>query len=422
MTGISERFFHWGNFSRWGKIWCRTYTGDTVLILSTFIFSRLTLEVVGWVARLRVPGGVPAQRFGLTDAPPSLDMWIRWDSQWFIEIARRGGYWFRHDGLAMPQAFFPLYPMLIRILTPLMGGRDYIAGLLISNLAFLGGLLALYHLVTERWGKGVAMRACSLLIIFPAGFYSSALYTEGLFFGFTAGAFYFAARDRWLAAGLCGMGAALTRNIGAVLLLPLAWEFVSRHGISTASLRRGVLWLGLVPAGIGLYMFFLHVTTGNALAFIEAENRWGRGIHAPWEGVAQAVSNVIQPPPPPPERSWVFHNAYRPPYRRLYSALDLSAVILFLGLLFLGWRMRVLPPSFLLFMGVALLIPLSAPALRSMTPLPSMWRYVSILFPGFITLSVLCEGRPVLERALWVIFPMLQGLFFLLFTTWNWIA
>lgn len=413
MAGLRQRFRLVKRF--WAD-------GGVQLVLATFLFSRLTLELVGWVALLRVPRGVPAQRFGLTDAPMYLDMWVRWDSQWFLEIARRGDYWLRHDGLTMPQAFFPLYPLLIRILTPLMGGKDYLAGLAVSNLGFLTGLLAFYRLVEERWGKGLAARACGFLIIFPAGFYSSALYTEGLFFGLAAGAFYFANRDRWLAAGLCGMGAALTRNIGVVLFLPLVWEFATRHGLSITSLRRGAVWLGLIPAGLGLYMLFLQATTGNALAFVEAEHRWGRGVHAPWTGVAQAIANILEPPPPPPEPASVFHNAYRPPYRRLYSALDLAAALLFIGFLIYGWRRRVLPPSYLLFAAVALLIPLSAPALRSMTPLPSMWRYVSVLFPGFIALAAWCEERPLLERAVWVAFPVLQGLFFVLFTTWNWIA
>lgn len=387
-------------------------------VLIVFIASRLALEVVGWVAGQRVPGGRPPQPFPDPDAPGFLDMWIRWDSQWFLEIARRG-YWER-EGLPVPQAFFPLYPLLMRWLAPIFGGEAYLAGLFISNAAFLLGLWAFHRLVAERWGHEAAGRAATYLVLFPTSFYFSALYTEGLFFGFAAAAFYFAFNERWPAAGLAGMGAALTRNGGVFLFVPLAWEYMSRRGFSLRRIDRRAAWLGLIPAGLGLYMLYLANATGNPFAFVEAEHRWGRAVHAPWVGVARAAANVIQPPPPAPVRPGRYIGAYRPWYRRLYSALDLAAVSLFAVLLAFGWRRR-LPGSLLIFMAIGLLLPISAPALESMTPLPSMTRYVAVLFPGFVSLALLAE-RPWLDRAVLTAFPVLQGLFFLLFTTWNWIA
>ncbi len=284
-------------------------------------------------------------------------MWVRWDSQWFLEIARRG-YWLR-DGLPLPQAFFPLYPLLIRLLSPLFGGQTYLAGLFVANAGFLLGLAALYRLVAERWGSRVAARAACYLILFPAGFYLSAVYSEGLFFGCAAGAFYFAGRRRWAAAGLCGLAAALTRNLGVFLFFPMLGEWVA------------------------------------------ARNAW-------------------EEPPPRPASPGRYHNAYRPPYRRVYSALDLLALGGTAALLAAGWRLG-LPRSWLLFGFLGLALPLLAPALRSMTPLPSSWRYVAVLFPAHAALALLAGGGAA-DRAVRAAFAALQGFFFLLFTTWNWIA
>lgn len=397
--------------------------------------SRLALEVVGWVALWRVPGGVPPQPWPMPDAPGLLEIWIRWDSQWFLEIARRG-YWLR-DGLPMPQAFFPLYPLLIRCLAPLSGGRAYIAGLIVANAGFLLGLAAFYSLVARMRGKAVAVRAATYLVLFPAGFYFSALYTEGLFLGLAAGAFYWAARERWALAGLCGMGAALTRNLGVFLFIPLAWEYLAARGLLPRApgdpFRRlpplrllpqavgaRAAWLLLILLGLALYMGYLFQSTGNPLAYVDAEHRWGRAVNYPWVGLRQAVANVIAEPPPKPDRPGRYHNAYRPPYRRLYSALDLAAWSLFAALLIAGWRQR-LPYSQLLFLAGGLYFPLAAPALHSMTPLPSTWRYMAVLFPAYVSLAVLGE-RAGVDRAVLVVFPMLQALFFLLFVTWNWIA
>lgn len=407
------------------------------ILLATFLTSRLVLEVVGWVARWRVPGGKPPQPWPMPDTPTYIDMWIRWDSQWFLEIARQGGYWFREDGLPMSQAFFPLYPLLMRLLAPVFGGQLHLAGLFIANAGAVAGLWCLHRLAADRFGPGVAARAVTYAILFPAGFYLSALYTEGLYFGFVTGAFLAAARGRWWLAGLLGMGAALTRNTGVFLAVPLGVQYLMSRGewvrqggagvrgVWTAARRLAAglglawAWLLLIPMGLGLYMGYLQVTTGNPLAYVEAEHRWGRQVHYPWVGVAQAIARVREEPPPPPNRVGVYHNAYRPPYRRVYSALDLSAIALVAGLALYGWR-RGLPAPWLLFL-LTFVFPLMAPVLTAMTPLPSMHRYAAVLFPIFISLALLAE-RPWVDRAVMVAFPILQGLFFLLFTTWNWIA
>ncbi len=390
-------------------------------VLIVFLASRLALEVVGWVAGLRVPGGRPPQKFGIPDAPAFLDMWIRWDSQWYLAIAERG-YWLRPDGLPMPQAFFPLYPLLVRVLSAATGLSLEAAGLLLANAGFLLGLAAFYRLVEAGWGGDAAVRAGAYLVLFPAGFYFSALYTEGLYFAFVAGAFLFASRDRWREAGLCGMGAALTRNGGVLLAAALAVAYLARRGFSPRRIRRDALWLGLVPAGLVLYMAYLAATTGDPLAYVDAEHRWGRALHPPWVGVAQAVGNIVEPPPPQAGSPHVYHSAYRPPYRRLYSTLDLAAAGLFAFLAVYGVRRRWLPPGEAVFLAASLLTALSAPALQPMTPLPSMWRSVAVLFPGFTVLALLAAERPAVDQVVRVAFPVLQGLFFLLYTTWNWIA
>ncbi len=386
-------------------------------VLLVFLLNRLALEAVGWIAGLRVPGGLPPQPFPRPAAPLALDMWIRWDSQWYLEIARRG-YWLQ-DGRPAPQVFFPLYPLLTRALAPLFGGQLHLAGLFLSNAAFLAGLVLFYALVRERWGREAATRAAGYLVIFPASFYFSAVYTEGLFLSLAVGSFLAAARGRWLAAGLLGMGAALTRNLGVLLFPALAWEALARR--STAAERaRALLALLLIPAGLALYMGYLKVTTGDPLAFVHAEERWGRTVAPPWRGLAQAVANVVRQPPPAPRTPGRYVNAYRPWNSRLYSSLDLAAFALFGVLALAAWRLGV-PGGQLVFLVAGLLLPVSAPALGSMTPLPSMWRYVAVLFPGFIALALLAR-HPALDRAVWAVFPVLQSLFFVLFTTWNWIA
>ena len=90
-----------------------------------------------------------------------LAVWGRWDAVHYIDIATNG-----YQGTDM--AFFPLYPLLIKIVGGL-AGNHLIAGLLISNAAFFFGLLYLYKLVEHEYDRSVARRAIFYVSIFPIG-------------------------------------------------------------------------------------------------------------------------------------------------------------------------------------------------------------------------------------------------------------
>lgn len=381
-------------------------------VLGWFLASRLILEAVGYIALLRFPGGKPPQPWPLPAAPAYLDMWIRWDSQWYLEIARRG-YWLRPDGTPQPQVFFPLYPLLMRLLSPLFGGQEHLAGLFISNAALLGSLCLLLLLSREEGLSGEEGKKASLyLLLFPGAFYFSALYTESLFLFLSLLALLLARKGRpWLSA-LSGAGATLTRSPGLLLLLPLLLALKERRW-------RSLVPFLLLPLALGAYMLFLYRTTGDPLAFARAEALWGRRPAAPWVSLGKAAQNVWEEPPSAPSLPRCYMNAWRPSYRRLYSAIDLGAFLSSFFLLLLG--IRRLPPYLTLWHLLLLVPPLLAPALRSMTPIPSMVRYVTVAFPGFLALASF-RLSPHLETGLGAFFFALQALFFALFVTWNWIA
>jgi len=381
-------------------------------ILGWFVASRLVLEAVGYIALLRFPGGTPPQPWPLPEAPAYLDMWVRWDSQWYLEIARRG-YWLRPDGTPQPQVFFPLYPLLIRLFSPAFGGQAHLAGLFLSNAALVGSLYLLLLLAREEGlSREEAKRASLYLLLFPGAFYFSALYTESLFLFLSLLSLLLARRGKPLLSALSGAGAVLTRSPGILLLFPLLLALRERRG-------RTLLPLLLLPLALGAYMLFLHRTTGDPLAFARAESLWGRKPAAPWISLGQAARNVWEEPPPSPSLPRCYMNAWRPPYRRLYSAIDLGAFLSSLSLLLLG--IRRLPPYLLLWHLSLLLPPLLAPSLGSMTPIPSMVRYVTVAFPGFLALASI-PLPPHLDMGLAAFFFSLQALFFALFVTWNWIA
>ena len=139
---------------------------------------------------------------------PFLSLWAKWDSQWYIQIAREG-YWFqplRQSNVA----FFPLYPMLTRLAAPLFGNNLVLSGIILSNLAFLLGLIVLYRLahlllseqtsLDESSLQAASRRTVFYTAFFPTAFFFSAVYTESLFLLLSVATAYFARQRHWFLA------------------------------------------------------------------------------------------------------------------------------------------------------------------------------------------------------------------------------
>jgi hypothetical protein len=198
------------------------------------------------------------------------------DANWYMSIAANG-YERRafENSIYHNWAFFPLYPLLLRAAS-WVTGEFTLTGMLISHLFFFFALILL-HKTALAFGLDVeaAGRAIFYLAIFPVSYFFSLPVTESLFLLLTTASFYFAKRERWWIAGLCGALASATRLTGVLLLPTLAvlyWQ-TYRHFWPP---RKSLLAVCLVPAGLFAFMIYLHAITGNALAFKGALAAWGR--------------------------------------------------------------------------------------------------------------------------------------------------
>jgi len=204
-----------------------------------------------------------------------------YDTEWYLSIAQFG---YRsdtaHNRLAI--CFYPLYPALVKLFHYVIPGGYFIAGVVVSNL-FL--LIALYYLVRlvewEYRDSETGILSAKLLLLFPFSFFFSIAYTESVFIAFTVLTFYALRRKKWLLAGLFAMLAALTRNHGVLLIVPILIEILYDHEFfrrfRDKESKRGVLLGGLLQrlaavllpaAGIGIYLTVNKMVTGNAFQFL----------------------------------------------------------------------------------------------------------------------------------------------------------
>jgi hypothetical protein len=199
------------------------------------------------------------------------------------------------DRISLSYAFFPFYPLMIRIFAfPLqvLGMNPIatatLAGVIVSALGALLGMLALYDLTRDSLGEDGALRAVFYLVIFPTGFFLLQVYTEGLFVGLAFGCLAMLKRKQWLAAALLGIAATLTRAVGVTLIIPmmiawfrtgewmdldLEWRQIFHEGIPRRPLYHGLL--AVSPLLTFLIWKFSYL--GLAFDYIEA-NYFGRGF------------------------------------------------------------------------------------------------------------------------------------------------
>ena len=217
--------------------------------------------------------------------------WERFDGLWFLRIATDG--YVDGDGSA---AFFPLYPLLIRFLSPLLGGHPLAAAYLVSHLAAFGSMALLYFLTASEWGDRVARRTVLYLAVFPTSFFLLAPYSESLYLLLVLACLWGARRNRWAVAGLAGAAAAATRNVGVLLVLPLSVEAVHQWLEDRSGLRlvRSLAWSALVVAGAGAYLLYWQGLAGDWLAPLHQQANWQREGSLPLATVIRGTREAFR--------------------------------------------------------------------------------------------------------------------------------
>jgi hypothetical protein len=229
----------------------------------------------------------------------------RYDVIWYVGIAEYGyGY---QPGAT---AFHPLYPLLMGMLGRLFGGNYLLAGWLIAQVCCVLMLVLLYRLVLRDGDTGMAQRTTLFLLGSPLGFSFLLPYTESLLLLCVVGAFYAARLGRWWLAGLAGAGAALTKQPGVIVLLPLLWELWQQQGDRLRARDfRPLIWplLGLALTPLGLLAFLVYRASlgdvnfslsdpasfvGSLLVTPSYLGTWGEYFSWPWVNLQFAVEQL----------------------------------------------------------------------------------------------------------------------------------
>ncbi len=149
-------------------------------------------------------------------------------------------------------AFFPLFPLLIRLTSYLTGGDYPIAGLIVSILAGTASAVGVWALAARVRDRRVADRAVVLYCFFPGAMTFGMLYSEPLAVALGAAALLALVERRWLLAGI--IGAVGTAERPTLIVLTVVSGVAAAQAIWTRREWRALLALALTP--LGLLAFF----------------------------------------------------------------------------------------------------------------------------------------------------------------------
>jgi hypothetical protein len=202
-----------------------TWPRAVVLGLLAYVVSRLCVLAGAGVraSQLVVDSGEAGEPRPKSATGMVIDVFTSWDGLWYLEIVRNGYprsipadiTYFQEEARA---AFFPLYPMLVRLVDMILPGGDTLAALFVNLVLGAGAVVLVGMLARRLVGTTAAMYSMILFAVFPGSFVLSFAYSEALLIVLAAGCLLLLLDERWLLAGLVGALATATRPNGVAVV------------------------------------------------------------------------------------------------------------------------------------------------------------------------------------------------------------
>ena len=392
----------------------KKFSSETKKIAALFLGWRVVLFAIAFLAVYLIPkwGG----RFPYEDrvlVPTGLPSWIwgfgNFDGVHYLRIAQDG------YAAANTQVFFPLYPILVRILNifprnPLFDPSLFVdpsyffTAFIISNLFFLLALYYFYKLLCLDFDKKVSLRSLLLLLVFPVSFYFGAIYTESLFLLLAVASIYYSRKHSFLLSGILAGFASATRVLGLMLLPLIVLEiylWAKGRKLELGEKLKALIGIVAAPMGTLLYMMYLKVTTGSYLYFLAAQ--------APF-GAQRSAERFILLPQVIYRYLKIFTSLPVFSLEFLSASLEFLFALIPLTLLIVFWKKMRL--SYWLFTFVVLLTPTLTGTFSSMP------RYALM---GFLLLPLIAHRKKLLGPLIFV-FILLGVILIGLFSRGYWVA
>ena len=320
------------------------------LVVGVAVVTTQALTVVAWI----LATATTRHQLGGDQRPPQYHGvlgWVSWDGGFYRFIADHGYVASNAEAIR----FFPLYPLLGRIVAVPLGGNTDLALFVVAKVSLVVAVWGLHRLVVdEGYPRGAADRSVWFWLLFPGAFVFAWAYSEALLGALAVWGIWALRRQRWWLAAALGLAAGLCRPIGVALAAAALVEVV-RHWPPRPSRRVVAQAAAVVAAPVG------------AVAFCAYSAVQGFGFWAP-----VTIQDELRSTSTPLHRLWSLPDTLTG-YDAFTTGLHVPFVLGFLVLSVVTFRR--LPATYGVFAAVVLIAALSAENLNSIE------RYATSAFP-----------------------------------------
>lgn len=392
------------------------------ILFFVLIAWRILLGLTAYLSPQLLPykGDFPYVNFilELSNLPQWIYSHANFDGVHYVIIAQEGYHYAQWS-----EAFFPMFPILMHIVTRVFHVHAILGGMYVSNFFAVLFFSLFFIYVKQRFSEKLAFQSLLTLLLFPTSYYFITVYSESLFLCFVVSSFLFARNKHWFFAGACVAIASATRVVGIFLIPALAIElFLQQNEITRETsyrqafdiLKNFILknWLGLIGISLGFiglssYMYFLWIRHADPLYFFHIQSEFGsirqESLVLFPQVIWRYIKILITARP--------FDFKYYSYFQDIFLSLS-TLLILTIGLVKRKYKAKI---SELVFSFMAFFLP---PLTGTFSSMP---RYVLVCFPIFFLIPQLLKKR-------WQFYLYLacSGLLLLLntvlFMQGNWIA
>lgn len=333
-----------------------------------------------------------------------LNIWVMWDSGWYLDIINSGYHLstitIGPEAGQANYAFFPLYPLLTKFLGMIFLGNYVLAGVIISNISWIAGIVYLYKLTKELFNSTAGLQAVKFMIVFPTAFLFSAMFTESLFFALLCATLYYSLKTNWKLSLILAILLALTRNMGIWVVIPMFFFYLEKNikdekydlrNIVKAIWSPNILTLFCIPLSVFCFMYYISTITGDIFSVIEIQGAWGRELSNPMMNILRGLQGGFE--------------------GMFVSIFTIICLVFFV----LGYS-RI--PKSLFILGLLMFIfpLLNSPQVFHLLSLP---RYILVILPLYIVFATLIKKDTQLEKIILASCLILQTFLAIQWTTYN---
>jgi len=313
----------------------------------------------------------PANNVSFFDAMSQ--MLLRSDAPHYIDIMR--DFYVTEGNARYFIVFLPFYPAVVSAVNILFNDLVFSA-YLVSDICFGIACCFIYELAFPYIGQKAAKHSVILLMLFPVSFFFGGAFTESMFLMLCAIFFYLLDRNKYLGAACAGFFAALTRNVGFLLAVPLIiklfYDIRPFESKKYGKFIKYACYSLIIASGMGVYLLINKLVYDNPFQFlIYANEHWSQGIGFFPDSISyltyRAVTDI--------------------PFYKYYLFIP-ELIIIFFVLFTLMYGGKYLSPHYFIYVVFYFYLTMSA------TWLLSAPRYLMVLFPlYFIWGKMAAESR-----------------------------